>query len=155
MTYFWHSNMEDPERKEMLDAFLQVGIPLERATEYESLFFQHKVDMSLLQDLSQEVLREMGIELIGDRLKLLRLKVQSPNYFSKGPVDFQNEDILYHNLLGRGSFGDVYSCTLKYSGGSFAAKRCYLVPGSAVRKETFLQELHLLQKLNHPNIVKV
>lgn len=63
------------------DLFISVGIPPFKATEYEQLFIKNGIDdLKILNDLDLQLLEQMGIQLLGDRLKILKLqKKEKPN----------------------------------------------------------------------------
>jgi hypothetical protein len=60
-------------------------------------------------------------------------------------------------ILGKGSFGEVVTCKYKPNSGSYAAKKFSLQGVSEGKKkiliESFENELKLMKKINHNNIV--
>ena len=66
------------------------------------------------------------------------------------------DDYAVHGVVGRGKFSTVYLATRKVDGVKVALKKIKL--GKANRKdrvrEKCLREVHLLQTLQHPNIIR-
>ncbi|KAL6062908.1 Purine nucleoside phosphorylase [Balamuthia mandrillaris] len=51
--------------------FEAAGIDAVSATQYASMFAEHRVDRCVLRDLNHELLKEIGVGPIGDRLRIL------------------------------------------------------------------------------------
>lgn len=68
--------------------------------------------------------------------------------------ELSNDDVILHDKIGRGNFGDVYKARLKSSKRQVAVKTCRMaLPDEQKRK--FLQEGRILKQYDHPNIVKL
>ena len=63
----------------MEDLNIFEGIQEEYATKYKQLFFDHDIDQNLFDDLNHDILRELGIEKIGHRIKILKNVQNSKN----------------------------------------------------------------------------
>lgn len=79
------------------ELFIKVGISQENATKYEQLFVEKEVDTSLIGVLSSELLAELGISAIGDRIRILKLKHKVSHYYLT--------DITIEKELNSGRFG--------------------------------------------------
>ena len=75
----------------------------------------------------------------------------------KIPFARQKEYIMVNNALGRGSFGKTVLIEDPVLKEQFVAKKYEPVQGVDAKKfyQSFLREIKLLYKLNHPNIVRI
>jgi len=48
-----------------------IGIPSERANKYSRAFIENGLDSSLLEHMNHELLKEVGVDVLGDRLKIM------------------------------------------------------------------------------------
>ncbi len=61
---------------------LNCGIPRDRASRYSKSLIANGIDTDLIEELSEEVLIRCGVEVIGDRLRILKMsKVLTNSYF--------------------------------------------------------------------------
>jgi hypothetical protein len=58
------------------ELFLNSGISSDMSALYASLFVANNIDFSLLDDIDHEFLKTVGVEALGDRIKILK-KLQS------------------------------------------------------------------------------
>jgi len=49
----------------------EIGIPKERANKYSRSFVENGLDSSLLEHMNHELLKEVGVDVLGDRLKII------------------------------------------------------------------------------------
>ncbi len=52
--------------------FEETGIPTNRAKIYSNLFVSNNIDFSVLDELDHDTLKSIGIEAVGDRIKILK-----------------------------------------------------------------------------------
>ena len=66
------------------------------------------------------------------------------------------EDYEMEDLLGKGAYGEVYSATAKNTGKKFAIKVYdkYKM-GEAHKIKSVGNEIRILKRLNHPNLIKL
>lgn len=60
------------QESELGSLFVEAGIPKEHSLQYANLFVTHKVDKSLYAQLCVTDLKEMGITIHGDCMKILK-----------------------------------------------------------------------------------
>lgn len=76
--------------------------------------------------------------------------------FSSSDTDFSVEPFEMKTLLGRGSFGSVWSCVLPNRNDvTYAVKQMLLSVGDKERIQVFENEVSTLQKLKHKNIAHI
>jgi len=71
---------------ENADFFMRCGIPKDRSIKYSRNFNENGIDDSVFPHLNHELLKEVGVDVLGDRLKILnlaKLKSESPIAYSK------------------------------------------------------------------------
>jgi len=54
------------------DFFTEAGIPKEVAGNYAELFTDHRIQRSLLADLTKDILHDMGIHIVGDIIAIIK-----------------------------------------------------------------------------------
>ncbi|XP_050525894.1 uncharacterized protein C19orf47 homolog [Daktulosphaira vitifoliae] len=52
--------------------FLEAGIPAFASTKYAAIFFENRIQSNMLMDLDKDILKEMGITVIGDIIAILK-----------------------------------------------------------------------------------
>jgi len=73
-------------------------------------------------------------------------------------INFTDAKVTLGQILGTGSFGDVYCCQIKEFPGMFAIKKIILKGASstvAKKLKSFNAEVEALENLNHPNVVRL
>lgn len=50
---------------------IEIGIPPDRANKYSMSFVENGLDSSLLEHMNHELLKEVGVDVLGDRLKII------------------------------------------------------------------------------------
>lgn len=100
----------------------------------------------------------------GSRVNLVNSKLQlsssNPEDQDSTPVAFKQEDFVIGKLIGKGTYGQVYSCTLKSSGGTYAMKTLSF-PSSVTAEDreqilySLEKELEVLGTLKHKNVVSL
>ena len=82
-----------------------------------------------------------------------------PNFAVMNKKPFKTVYKLAQSPLGKGSFGQVYSCTLIQDPSAREIKRAVKMiakSGSAIRdRKKYLQETEALTKIAHPNILHI
>jgi len=129
-------------RKMMIES----GIPPENAEKYEKLFKEHAMDETIISELDHSVLKDIGITLVGDRLKILKKVKQllSEDDSHSSSLD----DIVIGAALSSGCFGEVFKGM--WQGTTHVAlKRLH-----DDKVNEFKAEEKILTKLQHTNIVQ-
>lgn len=109
-----------PNTKDVKDLEL-IGIPTERAKIYATIFEKNGMDELALSKATDEILKSIGIDLLGDRIKILekynysdpRRSIHSK---SSSSYDYRNElkDITIVEKINAGAFGEVFKGSLFY-----------------------------------------
>src|SRR5690349_11258782 len=78
-------------------------------------FKEEMIDFDMLSELSDSDMISLGVKTIGQRMKLRSsAKERKGNQAQRrdlNPLELNKEDVHFGKLMGRGSFGTVYSCT--------------------------------------------
>lgn len=90
----------------------------------------------------------------GGQILLELMKVESSADFTlydREKIEVATNNFAKENIVGKGGQGTVYKAVL--DGTTVAIKRCNEVDES--RRADFVQELVILCRVNHPNVVKL
>ena len=79
--------------------------------------------------------------------------IRSNTFFSGSPRSFRSEYAV-GEILGKGTYATVRSCTNRKSGLKFAVKIVDRKTVSKSSESSFRQEVKIMQMLDHPNIIK-
>lgn len=52
--------------------FLDAGIPSFASSKYATIFYENRIQSNMLMDLDKDILKEMGISVIGDIIAILK-----------------------------------------------------------------------------------
>lgn len=52
--------------------FLDAGIPSFASSKYATLFYENRIQSNMLMDLDKDILKDMGISVIGDIIAILK-----------------------------------------------------------------------------------
>lgn len=134
----------------LVKKFEEKGISKERSIEYSNLLINNGIDSSIYDQVSNEVLDQIGIKLVGDRLKILKV-LQDSVTSSKEHIEDKNylTDIKILGKIGGGNFGSVFKGI--WHNFTFVA----LKKSNRDSIYQFKEEANILMQLKHPNIVQV
>jgi hypothetical protein len=130
------SSGRDTSQTDLKQMFRKVGFSAQKSEQYEKLFKENDIDISVLPQLDHEVLQSIGIATIGDRLKILKLKSKSARLYLY--------DIQILDVISAGAFGEVFRGLRQDE--KVALKKLQ-VPGVELDAEAAI-----LTKVKHPNI---
>lgn len=134
------------------------------------LFLQHRVDGATLLELTDDELKnDIGVQALGDRKKVLRAVSSSKRGVLEGSgadltrsgsgtaIDARDmipeSSLTFVRVLGSGFFGEVWEA-LWHQKTKVAVKFLTGAGSSdAAQTASFLQEISILQRVKHPNVV--
>ncbi|KAI3916366.1 hypothetical protein MKW92_028972 [Papaver armeniacum] len=112
-----------------------------------------KDDGSVTNTKTRRKKKKSGWSIIGSRIKTQTLptdqEIQSGN-FSYQEIKAATEDFRPANKIGEGGFGSVYKGVLS-DGTAIAVK--VISPNSMQGKKEFINEIHIISAIRHPNII--
>ncbi|XP_022181905.1 uncharacterized protein C19orf47 [Myzus persicae] len=71
--------------------FLDAGIPSFASSKYATIFYENRIQSNMLMDLDKDILKEMGITVVGDIIAILK---HAKDVYREGSYDSYNSNVV-------------------------------------------------------------